>query len=156
MARALDAASKVNVLVGLVVVGVAGLFWSQRSYTTAQGGTFPDPVILVLGALGVVLVVLGLLGREIGGGDDQDLERLPVLRLVVAVAVLTAWILTLPYLGYVVGGMIFFVLTALLMRRERPTWKGVLLDVVVAVVVLLLFNYVFTEFLYIRMPTLGL
>ncbi|MGC5629480.1 tripartite tricarboxylate transporter TctB family protein [Georgenia sp. Z1344] len=156
MARVLSATTKVNVLVGIVVVALAGLFWSQRSYTTEHGGTFADPVILVLGALGIVLVILGLIGRDISGGDDQDLERLPIMRLAIAVAVLAAWVLTLPYLGYVVGGIIFFVLTALLMRKERPSWKGVLLDVAVAVVLLLAFNYVFSEYLYIRLPELGL
>lgn len=155
MARVLTASSKVNMLVGALIVAVAGVFWTQRSYTTVYGGTFPDPIILVLGALGIVLVALGLLGRDVAGGDDQDLERLPIGRLLIAVAVLAGWILSLSYLGYVVGGIIFFVLTAFLMRRGRPTWKGILLDVVVAAGMLLLFNFLFSEFLYIRLPTLG-
>lgn len=156
MARALTASSKVNILVGALLVAVAGVFWSQRSYTTPYGGTFPDPILIVLGVLGLVLVVLGLLGKDVSGGDDQDLERLPVVRLLVAVAALAGWVFSLPYLGYVVGGIVFFVLTALLMRKGRPTWKGLLLDVAVAVVLLVVFNYLFAEFLYIRLPVLGL
>lgn len=155
MARMLSATSKVNVLVGALVVAVAAVFWFERGYTTLYGGTFPDPVIIILAALGLLLVVLGVLGRAVGESSDQDLERLPVLRLLIAVAALGGWVFTLPYLGYVVGGIVFFALIALLMRSGRPTWKGIVLDVVVAAGVVLLFNFLFTEFLYVRLPPFG-
>ena len=155
MARALSAASRVNLIIGVLVVALAGVFWTQRSYTTPYGGTLPDPVMIVLAVLGLALAVLGLLGREVGSSSDQDLERLPVARLAISVAALAGWIFTLPYLGYGVGGIIFFVLVAFLTRSERPTWKGILLDVAVAAATVLIFNYLFTEFLYVRLPTLG-
>ncbi|WP_043504570.1 hypothetical protein [Georgenia sp. SUBG003] len=66
MAAALASASRVNAVVGALTVAVAALFWSQRDYTTQHGGTFADPVIILLGALGLLLLVLGLLGRRVG------------------------------------------------------------------------------------------
>lgn len=156
MARALSATSKANLAIGLVLVAIAAVFWSQRNYSSPYGGTFPDPIIIVLGVLGLALAVLGLLGKEVSGGDDQDLERLPLGRLAIAVVVLAAWAVSLPYLGYIAGGILFFTMCALLMRKTRPTWKGVLLDVVVATGLLFACDYVFREFLYVQLPLLQL
>ena len=144
---------KINVAVAVLTVAVAALFWSQRSYTTEYGGTFADPVIIVLGVLGLVLLAFGLLRRPVGRGTEVE-EGLPVRGLVLAVALLTAWVATLPYLGYLVGGIVFFILMAVLMRTGRPTLRGVLLDVVVAVVVVTAFYLIFTEVLYVRLPDL--
>ena len=144
---------KINLAVAVLTVAVAALFWSQRSYTTEYGGTFADPVILVLGVLGLVLLVLALLRRPTGHGTEEE-EWLPVRGLVLAVALLTAWVAALPYLGYLVGGVIFFILMAVLMRTERPTLRGILLDIVVAVVVVTAFYLIFTEVLYVRLPDL--
>lgn len=153
MARPATLDDKINIAVAVLTVAVAALFWSQRSYTTEYGGTFADPVILVLGALGLVLLAFGLLRRPVGRGTEVE-EGLPVRGLVLAVALLTAWVATLPYLGYLVGGIVFFALMAVLMRTERPTPRGILLDVVVAVVVVTAFYLIFTEVLYVRLPDL--
>jgi putative tricarboxylic transport membrane protein len=153
MARPATLDDKINIAVAVLTVAVAAVFWSQRSYTTEYGGTFADPVILVLGALGLVLLVFGLLRRPVGRGTEVE-EGLPVRGLVLAVALLTAWVAALPYLGYLVGGIVFFVLMAVLMRSERPTLRGILLDVVVAVVVVTAFYLIFTEVLYVRLPDL--
>lgn len=147
-------ADKVNVAVGALTLAVAAVFWLQRDYTTAYGGTFADPVIIVLALLGLALLVLGLLHRRVGHGTEEEI-RLPLGRLLIAVAVLAAWVAALPYLGYLVGGIIFFVLMALVMRAERPTIRGALTDVVVAGVVVGTFYLVFTEVLYVRLPELG-
>ncbi|WP_052436626.1 tripartite tricarboxylate transporter TctB family protein [Georgenia sp. SUBG003] len=154
MAAALASASRVNAVVGALTVAVAALFWSQRDYTTQHGGTFADPVIILLGALGLLLLVLGLLGRRVGA-DTEELEQMPLRGLILAVVLLVAWTAALPLLGYLVGGVLFFALMAVLMRTERPTVKGVLLDVAVAAVVVGAFYLVFTEVLYVRLPELG-
>ncbi|MHA6627844.1 tripartite tricarboxylate transporter TctB family protein [Pseudonocardia sichuanensis] len=153
MARPATTDDKINLAVAVLTVAVAAVFWSQRSYTTQHGGTFADPVIIVLGVLGLVLLVLGLLRRPVGRDSEVE-ERLPVRGLVLAVALLAAWVAALPYLGYLVGGIVFFVLMAVLMRTERPTPRAVLLDVVVAVVVVTAFYLTFTEVLYVRLPEL--
>jgi putative tricarboxylic transport membrane protein len=154
MAAALASASRVNVIVGALTLAVAGLFWSQRDYTTQHGGTFADPVIIVLGVLGLVLLVLGGLGRRVGA-DTEELERMPLRGLLLAVGLLVAWTVALPYLGYLVGGILFFALMSLLMRTERPTIKGFVLDVAIAAVVVGTFYLVFTEVLYVRLPEFG-
>jgi hypothetical protein len=127
-------AQVVNTAVGLLTVAVAATFWMQRRYTSEFGGTFPDAVMILLAVLGLVLAGLGLVGRRVGT-PAEEVERLPLRGVARAVILLAAWVATLPLLGYVVGGVLFFFLTTLSMRKERPTWRGALLDTVVAIVV---------------------
>lgn len=147
-------ADKVNIAVGALTLAVAAVFWFQRGYSTPYGGTFADPVIVVLGTLGLVLVVLGVLRRPVGHGTETE-ERIPLRRLLLAVVLLAAWVVALPYLGYLVGGIIFFGLMAVLMRTERPTQRRVFIDVVVGAVVVTFFYLIFTEVLYVRLPELA-
>ncbi|WP_448071022.1 tripartite tricarboxylate transporter TctB family protein [Georgenia yuyongxinii] len=154
MAAPATTADKINVGVGAMIVVVAAVFWFQRSYTTAYGGTFADPVIIVLAVLGLVLLVLGLLRRPVGHGTEEE-EKMPLRGLVIAVLLLTAWVAALPYLGYLVGGIIFFVLMAVLMRSGRPSLRGLLLDAAISVVIVASFYVIFTEVLYVRLPELA-
>ena len=145
---------KNNIAVGALTVLLAVVFWVQRHYTTQYGGTFADPVIIFLAALGFVLLGLGLLRREVGRGTEEE-EEIPVRGLIAAVVLLAGWVAALPYLGYLVGGIIFFLLMSLFMRKQRPSVRGVVLDVVVATVVVTVFYLIFTEVLYVRLPELA-
>lgn len=144
----------VNVVSGLAMVVLALLFWSQRDYTSQYGGIFPDLILILIVLLGLVLAALGALGR--GPAERDDREPVPARGLLRATAVLVAWVATLPILGYLVGGIAFFFITALLMRKERPQIKGALLDLTVSVGVVLAFYLVFTQVLVVRLPQLTL
>lgn len=141
----------INGISGLAFVLLAAVFWVQRDYTSQNGGTFPDPVIILVAVTGLALTGLGLFRRP----PVDPGERVPVSGLVRAVVLLVAWIATLPILGYVVGGIVFFTLTALLMRDRRPDLKGIALDVGVAVGVVAVFYLLFTEVLVVRLPELA-
>lgn len=146
-------ADGINIAVGAVTVGIAAAFWIQRNHTTEFGGAWADPIIIIFGALGVLLLVLGVLRRHVGGVDaDAEEDVLPVRGLVTAGVLLVAWIAALPFLGYVLSGVVFFLLTALAMRRRRPGIRGLLLDVLIAGVVVGAVYLVFTEVLYVRLP----
>lgn len=143
-----------NILAGLIMVTVVIVFWVQRGYTSQYGGLFPDPVMIALGVLGLVLAGLGITRRTTGAEEDAE-ARLPWAGLARAVGILIAWVASLTYLGYLVGGAVFFLGMALLMRTERPTAKAVALDAVVAVAVVGLFYLVFTQLLTVRLPELA-
>lgn len=149
-------ADTINIAVGVVTIGIAGAFWIQRNHTTEFGGAWADPVIIAFAALGLLLLVFGVLRRKVGGADAGEEETaLPVRGLVTAGVLLVAWIAVLPFLGYVISGVIFFLLTALAMRRGRPGIRGLLLDVLIAVVVVGAVYLIFTEVLYVRLPGLA-
>jgi len=144
-----------NIIGGAVVLVVCLIFGVQRNYSSDFGGIFPDAVLITLSALGVVLVARGVLwrNRETGWNSTGRLDHKDLGR---ALILLIAWVASLPILGYVYGGILFFALVAVSMRTSRPTWKNILLDVGVAVVVVVLFYLVFTQVLYVSLPELSL
>lgn len=141
-----------NVISGLAFVVLAGIFWVQRSYTSEFGGLFPDPVIIVVAVLGLILAVLGLVQRK----ASEHKSDVPLTGLIRAVLLLVAWVALLPTLGYVVGSLVFFVLTALLMRGHRPSLKGLALDVAVSVAVVGVLYLLFTTVLIVELPEFSL
>jgi hypothetical protein len=142
----------VNVISGLAFVVFAGVFWVQRNYTSEFGGLFADPVIIVMAVLGLVLALLGLVQR----GPSEHKSDVPLAGVIRAVLLLVAWVALLPTLGYVVDGLVFFVLAALLMRDHRPSLKGLALDVGVSVGVVAVLYLVFTWVLVVQLPEFAL
>ncbi|WP_028279232.1 tripartite tricarboxylate transporter TctB family protein [Arthrobacter sp. H5] len=143
-----------NIIGGAAVLVICLIFWVQRDYSSEYGGIFPDSVLIALAALSVVLIARGLLRRQDTGWDTTG--RLGYRDLGRALLLLTAWVVSLPILGYFYGGILFFTLVALLMRTSRPTWKQILLDLGVAVVVVGAFYLAFTQILYVTLPELSL
>lgn len=143
-----------NIIGGFSVLLVCLTFWTQRDYTSDFGGLFPDAVMTVLAGLSVLLIARGLLWRHESGWHGEG--RLTFRHLIRALLLLTAWVASLPFLGYLLGGILFFTLVSLLMRTEPLTWKSVVLDVVVAVGVVGIFHLAFTEVLYVTLPALSL
>lgn len=139
-----------NVIGGTAVLLLCLVFWLQRDYSSDYGGLFPDAVLTVLAVLSIVLIARGLVWRHEAGWHHEG--RLDFGDLARAVILLVAWVASLPLLGYLIGGIVFFTLIALLMRTERPRWKGVLLDVAVATGVVGVFHLAFTEILYVTLP----
>lgn len=144
-----------NIIGGAVVLVVCLIFWLQRDYSSEYGGIFPDAVLIVLSILGVMLVARGVLWRNRESGW-HDTGRLGYKDLGRALILLVAWVASLPILGYLYGGILFFTLVAVMMRTSRPTWKNVLLDFGVAVVVVVLFYLAFTQVLFVSLPELSL
>lgn len=142
-----------DMVTGVAMLALLATFWIQRDYRFPYGGLLPDVVMAVLAVLAAVLLVRGLLARRSGSGDAE--AGLPWRGLVRAIGLLAAWALTLPYLGYLVGGIVFFTLMAVLMRTDRLTWRGALLDLAVACAVVTAFHLLFTQVLYVRLPELG-
>jgi len=142
----------VNVISGLAFVVFAGVFWVQRNYTSEFGGLFADPVIIVMAVLGLVLALLGLVQRR----PSEHKSDVPLAGVIRAVLLLVAWVALLPTLGYVVDGLVFFVLAALLMRDHRPSLKGLALDVGVSVGVVAVLYLVFTWVLVVQLPEFAL
>jgi putative tricarboxylic transport membrane protein len=141
-----------NIVGGAVVLLVCLVFWVQRDYTSEYGGLFPDALLVVLAVLSLFLIGRGVLWRHESGWESEG--RLQPRDLARAVVLLVAWVASLPILGYLVGGIVFFTLVAVLMRTRRPRVKDIALDLVVGVGVVGAFYLAFTRFLYVNLPGL--
>ena len=143
-----------NIIGGASVLVICLVFWVQRKYSSEYGGIFPDAVLISLAALSILLIARGLFWKHETGWDTTG--RLGYRDLGRALLLLTAWVISLPILGYFYGGILFFTLVAVMMRTSRPTWKGILLDLAVAVAVVGAFYLAFTQVLYVSLPELSL
>jgi putative tricarboxylic transport membrane protein len=141
-----------NIVGGAAVLIVCLVFWVQRDYTSQYGGLFPDALLIVLAVLSLILIARGIFVRDESGWDTEG--RLAPRDLGRAVVLLAAWVASLPILGYLVGGIVFFTLVAALMRTERPRAKDIALDLVVGVGVVGAFYLAFTRLLYVNLPGL--
>lgn len=143
-----------NIIGGFVVLIFCFIFWIQRDYTSDYGGLFPDVVMVVLAVLSVILIARGVLWRHESGWDTTG--RLGYRDLGRALVLLIAWVISLPVLGYLIGGILFFTLVAVMMRTERPSLKNIALDLGVAIAVVGAFYLAFTQVLYVTLPELSL
>lgn len=142
-----------NVLTGGLLLALVISFWVQRDYRFPHTNLLPDATMVVLGALSLWLMVEGWRTRD--RHEEHEEEALRWVDLGRAVALLAAWIIALPWLGFVLSSIVFSALIAITMRTEPLTVRRVALDLVVNAGVVLAIYLAFTQVLYVRLPQLG-
>jgi uncharacterized membrane protein YidH (DUF202 family) len=138
-----------NLIAGIIVLAITAAFGIQRDFSP-MGGLFPDPVLIILGVLSVVLIVRGIRSPE----RANPFEGVVLSSLLVAVVLLGAWALSLGVAGFVLSGLVFFLATALFLR-ERPVRPiQVLADAGVSVLFVVGIYVAFTQVLLVPLPTI--
>ena len=120
--------------VSLVMLALVGTFAAQRRYMTPFGGIFPDAVLVGLALLCVLLLARTVYtawrvrgqappSLESGSAGPEDASE-PVSHIVLTLALLTAWLWVFWTLGFVVGGVLgFIVLAVWLAPQGRSSWR---------------------------------
>lgn len=142
-----------NMLTGGLLLALVISFWVQRDYRFPHTNLLPDATMVVLGVLSLWLVAEGWRTRH--RHEEHEEEALRWVDLGRAVALLAAWIIALPWLGFVLSSIVFAALISISMRTERPTVRRVALDLAVNAGVVLAIYLAFTQVLYVRLPQLG-
>jgi hypothetical protein len=133
---------------GAIVFLLTLAFWIERSYANPLAGYFPDFVLTLLALMSVVLIGRGILKPP--GDGTAEFPRFS--RLAVAVALLAVWVFLLSFLGFLAGGVVMFLAVSLYMRGSPIEIKGVLLDVVVSVALVVIVHAVFMRILNVPLP----
>jgi hypothetical protein len=140
-----------------VAIGVIGLAGSVLLLVMAQGlptpalvpigpGFYPRILFGVTAALSVLLIVSGLRQRE------QQERPATSYRLVLSTfAVVIAYLLVLPLLGYRLGTFLFVAVLQAVLERPRTTARWALL-VAIALVTSIATYYVFEVYLSVLLP----
>lgn len=142
-----------NIISAVLLLTLVVSFAVQRNYRFLHTNLVPDTLLVVLAVLSVFLLITGI-RQKVGVVEDEE-EPLPWLDLLRATGLLLAWILSLPYLGFALGSIVFFIIITVTMRTSRPTLRQLFLDVAVGVVLVLAIQWLFTEVLYVRLPRGG-
>lgn len=142
-----------NLLTGGLLLVLVASFWVQRAYRFPHTNILPDAVMVILAVLSLWLLVVGWRTRHVDEVHEE--QALPWADLGRAVALLAAWVVALPWLGFLVSGIVFSTVISLSMRTAGRTLRGALLDVAVNAGVVVAIYLAFTQVLYVRLPEFG-
>lgn len=142
-----------NLVTGGLLLLLVMSFWVQRAYRFPHTHLLPDAVMVVLVVLSLWLMVVGWRTRRTEEVHEEEaLHRADLAR---AVAILTAWVLALPWLGFVLSGIVFATIISVSMRDDGRSVRKVALDLAVNAAVVVAIYLAFTQVLYVRLPELG-
>ncbi len=139
-----------HLISGLIGLAIVAVFWLRRGRLSDLSAMFPDAVLALLAAVSLALIVMGFAKPEMRAlfteGDRP--------RMAITAAAILAWILAIPYLGFFVSSFLAFSFITLLLGRaqRRVTLPTLLLWLVISAAVVGIFYFVFTRFLYVRLP----
>ncbi|MBA2443593.1 MAG: tripartite tricarboxylate transporter TctB family protein [Rubrobacter sp.] len=129
---------------GVVLLAVL-VFWSQRDFTNPLARSLPDTILALLTVLALVLVVRGIVQPQ----SSSPFTGTKSLGLLVAVALLVAWVFLVSPLGFLYSGILMFFVASLYMREWPIRVKGLILDAVVSVLVVGGVYLIFTRVLLV-------
>lgn len=142
-----------NLVTGGLLLLLVTSFWVQRAYRFPHTHLLPDAVMVVLVVLSLWLMVAGWRTRRTEEVHEEEaLHRGDLAR---AVAILTAWVLALPWLGFVLSGIVFATIISISMRDDGRSVRKLVLDLGVNTAVVVVIYLAFTQVLYLRLPELG-
>lgn len=136
------------ILLGVIILVTALALLETREYSPL-GSIFP----IVIGSVLLLFCALAFL-RSIRGKSRAvrgiGLASLP--RVVVFIAIMVGWIAMLETAGFLLSGVVCFVLILLAANRDRLSLARVLAYLVAAVVMVFAFDYIFVDLLKVTLP----
>ncbi|WP_165874270.1 tripartite tricarboxylate transporter TctB family protein [Rubrobacter taiwanensis] len=138
---------KLSLVAGIVTLVIALSFGLQRNFSPL-GGLFPDAVLTVLTLLGIVMIIRGI--RE--PARERPFAGIAASGLLAAIAILAVWVFSLGVAGFVISGLVFFLITALFLRERPVRIRVVLVDAAISTLFVVGIYLIFTRVLLIPLP----
>lgn len=142
---------RANIASGVLCLVVAAVFWLELDVDNPLGELFPKLILVLLAALGVALLVLGLVRKEAETTDETRTPRRWRL-FVLSLVVLLAWSVTLGLVGFTISGVAAFVACTLIIRRSDVSPKRVARDLGVGIVLVVACALLFMRVLHVPLP----
>lgn len=142
-----------NLITGALLLALVASFWVQRAYRFQHTNLLPDAVMVILAVLSLWLLVVGWRTRHVDEVHEE--EALRWVDLGRAVALLTAWVVALPWLGFLVSGIVFTTAISISMRDDGRSLRQMALDLAINAAVVVAIYLAFTQVLYVRLPQFG-
>ena len=140
----------IDILGGLSVLAIAAFFFFQLGDDFSMFALFfPERMLLALALLGLAVIVKGFV-------RPTKLEK-PVFQInrTMLAAVVTGllWVILLEPVGFIIMSFLSVAgLQILYMPREQRCLKSVLVNLAGSLIIVLLFYYVFVQFLGVTLP----
>ena len=133
----------------LVILAVCALFFFQSREFSPLSGLFPRTVLVILAGL-ALLLFLSTFRRKKDGGvfDAAAFRHLPSL---VGLALMIAWGVLIPVIGFLVTSLVFFPLITVYLDRGLPA-RRLFGRIGIALALTVVFYVFFTRVLYVPFP----
>jgi 4-amino-4-deoxy-L-arabinose transferase-like glycosyltransferase len=133
----------------LVLLSVSIYFFIESEKFSPLSRLFPRVVLIILAGLAALLFILSFRRKKEGEAfDSAAFRHIPSL---MALALMVAWGLLIPVLGFLVTSLIFFPAITVYLDRAAPRRKK-LGRIALAAAVTVVFYFFFTKVLYVPFP----
>lgn len=136
------------VVLGVIILGAALALWETREYSPL-GSIFP----IVIGSVLLLFCCLAFIrslrakSRAVRGIQLSSLPRVAVF-----VAIMVGWVALLETAGFLLSGIVCFVLILLVANRDRLSVARLIAYLVAAVIMVFAFGYIFVDLLKVTLP----
>jgi putative tricarboxylic transport membrane protein len=141
------------VTLAAIFLAIAGFAYWGATGMSAMGSVFPKAISVLLAVLSVVLIVLGILGRNRPVPTETATGPVSNTRRAILVAIFAVWVWLLPVVGFVVTSFSAFVSMAAVGEHERVPVRTWLVRGLVAIATVAVFWWLMAEVLLLRMPS---
>jgi hypothetical protein len=139
---------KTDIMAGVALLAIAGVFYAQRDFDRADSGRFPDVVLVVITVLAVVIVGRAIIARD----ADEASEGIDLRMLAAGIVLVVVWGVLVGLIGFTISGVLAFVVMATLIRRTRPKMRTLAIDTAVGTAAVVACFLIFTEVLLVPLP----
>lgn len=133
-----------------VVLGV--LAYQGTNDMSPMGQVFPRSLSIAMALLSAVLIAMQLRRPRLAAQATPSGPKASTFRRVAISAVLVAWAVTMPTVGFFATGLVAFLLIIAIASFERPTSKEMAFNAIVALLIVGGFYLTMENLLGIRMP----
>lgn len=135
------------IAIGAIVI------WDTTTYTDADSYVFPRTIATVMIGLSVLLTIQWFLGWKPSADDPGTSADKSIPRRVLLVAAMAGAALAMPYLGFLIAGLIAF--AAIMMIAMYDPWTPYRLAVypVAGAIIVIGFYLLFANVLQVPLPT---
>jgi amino acid transporter len=126
----------------------AVVLWNTRGLSKL-GGVFLDYVLVAIFVLAAAMLVKGFVRPEKLHFFESAVERNSVL---VGVIILLIYLIIMPFIGFLPASFIFYAVFNLYLSEDKFSRKNIFYSLVLSFIVVVLFYFIFHNFLGVPLP----
>ena len=138
-----------DLIVGTLTLVVAGVFYYFTRDLSKLSVIYVNYVLVILGTLSLLTLIKAFVRPERIAFFETAAER---NNIIVGLAILFAYLLIIPVLGFLPASYLFFLVMTLYLSEERFTTRNILVSVAVTFAVVSIFYAVFKHVLLVPLP----
>ncbi len=149
----LEKADISGMLVAIILILVAVLaLWDTTEMTDADSFVFPRAIAISMISFCILFIVTQMISPSIGGNDEARVVGGSTMRRIWLVLAMVVSSLLMPWLGFLVSGVLAFGSIMMLAMYDEWTLSRRLLFPFAGIVIVIGFYFMFAELLLVPLP----